>query len=214
MDEKSGFYLTVTSDSSMKEYENNRTSAFSVNLAKPLTLSGGSWEIGLAEVIYPMTIENVTKDNNNFIYEFKKISKNNAPEILSTTVSIPLGHYSDISDIINILNHNIKLSAPDILEDMFSILPLTKKIKCNKQARDLYVTKVNDINGNWGEENMIIPRRLYLQPSLALMFGLNPYTHDFLKVLESEHLPSIKFGFPSEILLYIDIVTPILFGNR
>lgn len=212
MNETNSFYMTLTSDSSIKENEGNKTSSFTVNLAKNISLDG-DWNVALVEALFPFTIENVTPMNNCFIYEFKKVSKEST-QIMNERIEIPIGHYRDIADLIRMVNFSIKNYDNSLVDDMFEISQVTGKVHCNQQVRDLFVQKINAKNGTWTDDNMIIPHRLYFQPLIALMMGHNPFNHDLMKNVDSIHLPSIKLGLPSEMLIYMDIITPIILGNR
>ena len=47
------FYLTLSSDSSKIFFNNNTIAHFSTQLAQPITLSSGDWEVALCEVFIP-----------------------------------------------------------------------------------------------------------------------------------------------------------------
>ena len=56
------FYVTLFSDSSHGVYPDNTISGLRIQLARPLNLGTGTWEVGLCEVTYPKT-ENTFGDN-------------------------------------------------------------------------------------------------------------------------------------------------------
>ena len=50
------FSVTLLSDSSKNVYPNNTTANFQTQLAKPLHLGPGKWEVGTCEFAYPVEI--------------------------------------------------------------------------------------------------------------------------------------------------------------
>lgn len=53
-----GFYLTLPSNSSMREFPDNKLCTYVTRLAKNVDLDG-RWEVGLVEIQYPNTWHNV-----------------------------------------------------------------------------------------------------------------------------------------------------------
>ena len=90
------FYVTLPSDSSPDFFPENTVARFKTYLPEPLTLSG-RWEVGLVEIVYPHSWENVT---DNMYFVSIKIDKKVG------TYEIPHGYYSKIEDLIHVLPHN------------------------------------------------------------------------------------------------------------
>ena len=91
------FYVTLPSDSSPDFFPENTVTRFKTYLPEPLILNG-RWEVGLVEIVYPHSWENVV-DNLYFItvkLEDKVV-----------TYEIPRGYYSKIEDVIQVLPHNL-----------------------------------------------------------------------------------------------------------
>lgn len=216
MGERSSFYLTLSSDSSLRDYPDNRTSTFTVSLPKTISLQG-EWEMALSEFHYPHTIQNVTKDNNKFIYQYKKMTHNDSAfRIFNVSVEIPIGHYRTVDDVIKVLNYAIEhhKDVRGVAKDMFSISSITGKVECNTAVRDAFVKHVDTRQGGNSSDIMISPHRLYLEGTLAIMMGFNPYENNLLVENLGEHLPNAKLGISSKIMLYCDIIEPQYIGHR
>jgi len=90
------FYVTLPSDSSPDFFLENTVTRFKTYLPEPLILNG-LWEVGLVEIVYPHSWENVI-DNLYFI-SIKSDEK-------TAHYEIPHGYYSRIEDVIGVLPHN------------------------------------------------------------------------------------------------------------
>lgn len=55
------FYVTLPSNSSMAFFPENRTSRYMTQLPRTIELTG-EWEVGLAEIHFPLTFENNASD--------------------------------------------------------------------------------------------------------------------------------------------------------
>lgn len=99
--EGSHFFLTLPSDSSMNIYPNNTVSEFTVNLPQPLDLSG-EWEVGLKEIQYPHTWNNVrSQDQNNHFYIYDSSG-------LPTVYILEPGYYSSVKELLQGIKNTIR----------------------------------------------------------------------------------------------------------
>ena len=57
-----GFYMTLPSDGSMDVYPDNTLSRFSIHTYQPVDLSEGEWEVGMTEMVFPTSMDNITED--------------------------------------------------------------------------------------------------------------------------------------------------------
>ncbi len=216
MSEQSSFYLTLTSDSSLKDYPENKTSTFTVNLPKSIMLNG-SWEMALVEFSYPHTIENVTRHNNKLIYEYKKIEGDGVAHVQKFSIEIPIGHYRSVAEIVNTLNFTI--STHNVLKeivnnkDLFKISKINGKIECDSIICDSIVKHINQRERDFKSDILIAPHRLYLEGFLAVLLGFNPFEHNLLEKNIGEHLPNEKLGISSKMLIYCDIIEPQVIGH-
>ena len=63
--ESEGFYVTLPSNASNELFKSNASSCYTMDLAKPIELSG-EWMVGLCEFVYPRTWYNLPPDNAYF----------------------------------------------------------------------------------------------------------------------------------------------------
>lgn len=68
------FYMTLLSNSSMDYHPQNKTSSFTVQIPRYLTLEG-DWTVGLAEIQYPYTFYTVSPEHNEFQLELIDVSR-------------------------------------------------------------------------------------------------------------------------------------------
>lgn len=217
MSEREGFYLTLTSDSSLKDKPDNRTSSFTVVLPRTISLQG-SWEMALVEIAYPHTIQNVTKDNNKLVYEYKIMVGNECKKIETTEIEIAIGHYPSVGNVINVINKAIDTFFNRTQTLMFNVDVLTAKVQCDAKIRDEF-TKQADIITNYKHagqrpEIAVLPHRLFFQGTLAVLLGFNPFEHDLLKNTIGENLANTKLAISSKLLLYCDLIAPQFIGHR
>jgi hypothetical protein len=108
------FYVTLPSDSSLRYFPDNKISHFTTQLPTPIVLNG-EWEVGLSEIIYPHSWNNVNENNHLFRYEIGNGKLN--------TRVIPPGCY-DAPDI-------VKAVSKKLPENQFflSYNEITKRVK-------------------------------------------------------------------------------------
>ena len=61
------FYLTLLSDSSLKVFQHNKQSNFTVKLDHSIYIEKENWEVALVEIVTPTDLYNVTAANNFFL---------------------------------------------------------------------------------------------------------------------------------------------------
>lgn len=219
MSERGSFYLTLPSDSSLKENPDNKTSSFTVSLPKSIQLHG-SWEMALVEFQYPHTIQNVTKNNNKLVYQFKKKFGHEDFKMYTFSIEVPIGHYANINDLLVILNHKIESCADvkGISKKMFELNTITGRVECNASQRNDLITQIDILNyyrhQEKGPKAEIISHRLYLEGTLAIMLGFDPFEHNLLLNTTGENLPNTKLGISSKMILYCDIIEPQFIGHK
>ena len=59
MTSSDGFYITLPADWSIDVYPNNTLSTFTNRLVQPVDLSEGEWEVGLMEMMFPTSLDNL-----------------------------------------------------------------------------------------------------------------------------------------------------------
>lgn len=96
----SHFYVTLPSNSSKEYYGIQSMAHYRTRLAKCLHLNVSEWEVGLAEIIYPISWHNVY----NARFRVRKIVSNNWKWIEG---DIPNGNYKNITAVINSMENRI-----------------------------------------------------------------------------------------------------------
>lgn len=91
------FYVTCPSNSSMTLFPDNTLAQFTVQLNNPIELVG-EYEVGLAEIQYPISWHNVRKGKNSFILRQRKLDASATPgrrgKSFYEIKRIPPGYYS------------------------------------------------------------------------------------------------------------------------
>lgn len=213
------FYLTLPSNSSMRYSSNNTVTHFITHLPNTISLSG-DWEVGLIEICYPHSWNNIEKEECEFTYS--QVPKMHADGFLwpsfRKTVQIPCGYYESIADIVQIINENILEAALKYSltrYPKFKYDPITKILKgdINLGASIEFSTPLAFILGIHEPEN----------PIRNVNYG--KYQHEehwetFNKVWdevpnldwESEYIGDINRGF-SYIYVYCNLLEHTLVGD-
>lgn len=109
------FFMTLMSNSSFADFPENKTSDFTVDLPKHIALDG-AWEVALAELIYPQTIQNVSRGNDAVIIKFEFIIAKYR-YTFTKRVTIRAGYYNTIGELVDAVNDQFsKEGGGDLLE--------------------------------------------------------------------------------------------------
>ena len=65
------FYLTLLSDSSLKVFQHNKQSNFTVKVDHSIYIDKEKWEVALVEIVTPTDLYIVTAANNFFFVRVK-----------------------------------------------------------------------------------------------------------------------------------------------
>ena len=66
MTSSDGFYITLPADGSIDVYPNNTLRTFTNRLVQPVDLSEGEWEVGLMEMMFPTSLDNIPQNEAFF----------------------------------------------------------------------------------------------------------------------------------------------------
>ena len=110
-----GFFVTLPSNACGKTFPNNKSSAYTIQLARALDLPG-AWEVGLVEIQYPHSWDTVTTDA-----QFELCTAD--MEHRFHYVLNP-GYYADIPELLESMNRLIHHDAQAFLH----YSPVTRKI--------------------------------------------------------------------------------------
>ena len=100
------FQAFFPSNSSMDAHPDNTISKYTVELKTPLQLEG-DYEVGLSQIQYPRTWNNIRKGRNTYVIRWT-IPKTKP---YSITKKIPPGHYSSINELISMIQQRIDTIA-------------------------------------------------------------------------------------------------------
>lgn len=96
------FYITLPSNSSEDYYGKQPMASYKTRLARTLQLDVNEWEVGLAEIVYPHTWNNITDGK----FSIKYLEND---EWTWKDTSIPSALYETPDQLVNTLNEQIKL---------------------------------------------------------------------------------------------------------
>lgn len=123
------FFITLMSNSSASDFPDNKTSDFTVNLAKNITLEG-DWEVALAELIYPQTIQNISRGNDTVIikFQFSLIDEKYTSE---RRITIKPGYYNSVTELVDAVNDQFR---KEIGVDLLEFNDETEKVFVKEQV--------------------------------------------------------------------------------
>ena len=112
------FYLTLLSDSSLKVFQHNKQSNFTVKLDHSIYIEKEKWEVALVEIVTPTNLYNVTAANNFFFVRVKGAKKydlndgvvcEDDPNCREFTIFIPEGNYATPKHLIVEIQYSLDL---------------------------------------------------------------------------------------------------------
>ena len=176
MDQTQAFYLTLPSNSSMKIYPSNTVTNFITQLPNSLFLDG-DWEVGLAEIQYPYTWNNIRSGKNKaYIKAWTERDY--------TSLEIPTGYYDNINNVI----YNLK-----------QLILATNKFR--KDDLDIRYASIDKRTSVYVKNGCY----LRLEDDVATILGFEPGTTINNTLLTSPYL-SLTTGKVSSLYVYTDII--------
>lgn len=109
------FYITLPSNNSFQFYGKQSMSNYKSKLAKPIHLNVDQWEVGLAEIHYPVSWHNV----RNGTFKVRKLVKN---EWAFIEGSVPDNRYQSVDHLLIVLHQKLA----EILGDQKSNIALSE----------------------------------------------------------------------------------------
>ena len=119
------FYLTLLSDSSLKVFQHNKQSNFTVKLDHSIYIEKEKWEVALVEIVTPTDLYNVTAANNFFFVRVKGAKKydlndgvvcEDDPNCREFTIFIPEGNYATPKHLIDEIQYSLDLLLKERLK--------------------------------------------------------------------------------------------------
>lgn len=106
-----GFYVTLPSNASKELFKSNTSSCFTVDLAKPIELSG-EWVVGLCEFVYPRTWYNLPPDSAYLELKRTAVEESEESHPLIIVKFSRGGYYSRPKDLLEQLIPAVKTHVP------------------------------------------------------------------------------------------------------
>ena len=185
MDQMKAFYLTLPSNSSMHIYPRNTLTNYMTQLPNQVYLDG-EWEVGLAEIQYPYTWNNVTEGNN---YVYVKVWN----EDEYTPVKIPPGNYSAVNNLIYNITQLIRATAKFREDDFeFRYTPTDKRTSVFVK-RGCFVKLEGDIATVLGfKRGTVVNDTLVTSPFLSLTTGAISSLYVYTDLIHSQYVGDVK----------------------
>src|SRR5579871_6229920 len=86
---ESGFYVTLTSNSSLTYFPTNNAASFTAQLINPIQLNSSEWEVGLKEITFPSTWKNVKDGSNTLEYSLRLLTPRYPAQFVNDHNKVP-----------------------------------------------------------------------------------------------------------------------------
>jgi hypothetical protein len=196
------FFVTLPSNGSIEIFPENKTSEFTVKLAKKVNVSE-TCKLALSEIHFPYNFHNVTQGNNGITLQFE-----NGFELQLT---VKCGYYKHIIDLIEVVEEMIatcpllqfegerKLMEYNSLNSSVKLLNLpTKLVYLKKEEQAKIFEFKHDIivknNNRQVLEYRISPKNFLGKANETYYEN---YENNFLKGIYLENRLSMQLGFPA-----------------
>jgi len=175
--------MTLPSNSSMDYYPQNTVARYTTKLTNTVELEG-DWEVGLTEISFPSTVENVIE---GYCYYDVYYGREHLRRIM-----LPAGHYKRLRGLIDDLNAEHRRQVPlQSHEPMLVHFVLEEgKIKMNLHS------------------NFVVQ----LSPDLANMLGFDADAKYGRTVVHAKRLPNLV-GHLHSVYVYCDLLEHVTVGD-
>ena len=166
-----GFYLQCPSNASMDVFKTNTLSSYTNNFKQPLVLKG-EYDVGLAEIHYPRSWNNVRAGSNTFeiFYSYPRNGKER-----HMIKQVTPGYYENIPELINVIKSIYGSTLDKKSTDKVKLIGL--EITYNVSTRRVHINADNlklRINRDGGR--LHTPRvqhaKITLKDDVARLLGL------------------------------------------
>lgn len=192
------FYLQCPSNASMHIFPNNKLSQYTIHLETPLEV-GDAYEVGLCEIQYPQSWDNIRRGSNRIPVSFKKKGSDEIEP--HPDIEIPPGYYDSLPELIEIIRHAYSTNK----EYTFEMKGL--KINYNKTTRRVHVNaETMRLMANDIEFSSTVT--LTLKDDVARTLGFQDGTKISTgESIVSEFPATVTGGF-HQMYVYTDIIPP------
>lgn len=176
----SDFYITLPSNSSMDQYPENHGGHFYTKLPQSFDLSSNTYEVGLAEIQFSNSYNNIKENQAIFTFEENPIDG-------TKKVAVPEGLYPNAQSLINKINYLIKHEVKDHKHPKIKLIysQVTKKVTVK------FSTKKN---------------KFLLNPFLGNLLGLEEYHLKGPANYDATKIVDLHRNF-SSMYIYCDLVS-------
>lgn len=186
-------------DAVLESVNENKTNDFRVQLPYPIKLTGGDWELGLVEINYPRSWNNINKTGEElvtliFSTQYTTSSKSQSQHE-KITMAIPCGYYDTIEKLIEALNTEMEPKRKDIADWVqFSYSPILQRVSIYVKEKKL--------------------KTVILSQHLKYMLGFDERDVDEFEpgTTQARFPPDLRAGIDS-LYVYCDLVEPQIVGN-
>ena len=197
------FYLQCPSNSSMNIFKDNTLARYSVNLDTPLELND-TYEVGLAELQYPQSWDNVRRGSNQFHIQF---TYPQSGKWIRITKEVPTGYYASVPELIEVIKRiyrSTKKENVNLVGLVMTYNTSTRRVTINTDKMRIRIRRVDGkLHSPKGRQVIIT-----LQDDVARLLGFqNGATVETGKSIESEFAATPSGGF-HQMYLYTDIIHP------
>lgn len=211
---KEDFYITLFSNSSMDFYKENKTSSYTVQLPRSMSLSG-DWSVALTEFQYPYSFFNVQDGDNEIriktlliTTEIKDWVEANPEKASLANVEaefhyewieckITPGFYESEEKLILAVNDAIEKAVGNVT--FFVIDESSKRLEAKPESVSV-------------GKQMILA--ITFSNRLSLQLGYTPGEEISENNGQSIHVVNLISGIPDKMLIYCDIVEPQIVGDK
>lgn len=120
------FYVTLPSNSPSAFHQQNTISHYITQLPRTLDLEG-EWEVGLAEILYPHSWNNIRKSKNIFFYD------TGDGKLIQETVEV--GHYETVEELCKAIHDKVPENVKDNIAFYYRQMNHHVSIKVKNKVR-------------------------------------------------------------------------------
>ena len=202
-----GFFVQCPSNASTDIYKANTLSSYTVNLSQLIVLNG-DYDVGLAEIQFPQTWNNIRKGSNSFemTYSYPRTNKRRF-----MVKEVTPGYYDNIPDLIKVIKSMYGSTLDKKSTDKVKLIgleitynPFTRRVLVNANNLRLRIKRDSGKTHTPKVQHATIK----LNDDVARLLG---FRHGTIiekgKSLESEFAATVSGGL-HEMYLYTDCIHP------
>ena len=187
------------SNSSMDVHPDNTASKYTVELKTPLELDG-DYEVGLSQIQYPRTWDNIRQGRNKFTVKWKL-----GEEQFEVNRQVPVGYYETITDLVKMIQQRLRSLAIGKLKGI--------KIDYYSASRRVKVTNKNVQFENMEGKSFPVSASIEFHDDLARLLGFREGTVIAANGISYAPFASIPSGGFSFMHVYCNLIEQQIVGD-